>query len=443
MTRSRQEPADSLDGNRLDRSGEGDEVVRQHHGGDEAGLRQHQQDDGGEGPSTRGSPLNGTIRPPPPDANEEVRRMYELLLDQQERMAVAIRDLQRHSPMYSAPGSDSTEAIERMAEALAKIKPQVAVPGDPGPYEGGQDFHRWRKYVLRFQATNRWTPRELQDRMGQFLEGPAWATFERLRDGRALPLDPGAMLDAIGAAHCDIRGAERAAEARFIRRKQRNGESIYDFLAHFEALAADCRAEENFKIRTFISNVQPEARDQLTRRDARTWQELKAAAMLEQQVLDNRGGTAGREKVGAARVGWQDEGPDDEEEPQARVAAVQGGRPWYQADARYAGYNGTRGPGAPGPAYHPARGPGAPGPAHLQAQGEFQPGAPGLQRSTLEEKLDRLAALVLEIAHRPPARRGPQCHRCGEQGHFVRECPVPPGNGAGAEAAAALPRAQQ
>ncbi len=341
------------------------------------------------------------------------QRLYERLMEQQERMAHAIYNLQRQSPMYSAPGTDASEAMERVAEALAKIRPQVEVPGNPGAYEGGQDFHTWKRYVLRCQTTNRWTARELRDRMGQFLAGPAWTTFERLRDAGDLPTEAAAILDAVGSAHCDVRGAERAAEAKFLHRKQRAGESIYDFIKVFEALAADCRADDAFKIRTFLGNVQAEAREALTRRDARTWTELRAAAMIEQQVLDSRAQAArGEPRSTVGQVSWHEE---DEASKVSRVAAVPGQQQWYQAESRFRGLQGSGEAGR-------IQGRGAQQQLPLargRAEGSEQSPAAEL---SLEEKLDRLTELVLAVTQASMPQTGRRCFKCGKVGHIARDC---------------------
>jgi hypothetical protein len=357
------------------------------------------------------------------------QQMFERLIQQQQDMAQAIFNLQRQSPAVSSPGADSV-VTQRVVEALARIQPQVEVPGNPGPYEGGQDFHTWRRYVLRCQTTNRWTARELRDRMGQFLAGPAWTTFERLRDTGALPMDAGYMLDAVGAAHCDIRGAEKAAEAKFLYRRQKTGESIYDFIKVFESLAADCKADDSFKIRTFLTNVQSEAREALTRRDARTWTELRGAAMIEQQVLDSRAASGkGESRAIVGQVSWKDE--EEEASAMSMVAAMPGQRSWYQQERRFQGLQGMESGRAQGQVAQQTvtR-------AGGKTEGNEQPPTAEL---SIEEKLDRLTELVLAVTQASMPQMGRRCFRCQRPGHIARDCQAS-GNEGGAGGAAG-PRA--
>ena len=316
---------------------------------------------------------------------------------------------------------DSTTMIGQIAEALASMAPQILVPNDPGPYEGGQDFPRWRKFVLRCQKTNSWSRDQLVCRMGQFLDGPAWLTFERMRDRDELPDDIGEMLDAVGRKHCDLQGAKRDAGYKFRMRRQRAGENIHQFLAAFEALASDCGASEDAKMRTFIENVCAEASDALTRLGADTWAELRSAAVREQHVMDNR-----RARVAQVANLRQRERDLEDEEYETALAAVnavqQRQQPWFQ---RGPGYEGHRGQDTRSE-YEPARA--RQGGAY---QAERLPG--------VEQKLDQLVELMKQLLGGRVAQeqmqgggqQGRRCYRCDEAGHFARECPKQ-GNGRGA-----------
>jgi hypothetical protein len=175
-----------------------------------------------------------------------MERRLDAILKRQAKLERQVRAQARESP-----ASDATSALERLAETMGKFNPQAVVPNNPGPYEGGQEFLRWKKYVVRCARANGWTVQELTSRMAQFLDGPAWATFERLRGAGSIPDTIEGLLDAIGAVHCDVRGALRDAKLRFRTRKQKPAESVHQFLAVFEALAIESQATEASKVQTF------------------------------------------------------------------------------------------------------------------------------------------------------------------------------------------------
>ncbi len=57
------------------------------------------------------------------------------------------------------------DAAEQLAAALTRLVPRMEVPNNPGPYEGGQDFPKWRRYLLRCAQVNRWSRTELVERL--------------------------------------------------------------------------------------------------------------------------------------------------------------------------------------------------------------------------------------------------------------------------------------
>lgn len=464
--------------------------------GDEEECRRvdGQDEDAGEGSSgLRSQPLSGRqlLEEEEDEVETEADRRLQRILQRAVVEAVASTHAQPTPPAYREPRFPDRDHETRSRSF-------IPVPGDPGPYEGGQGFLRWKTYVLRCQRTNAWSPRQLQDRMGQFLDGPAWTTFERLRDAGELPLDAAGMLDAIGQTHCDLQGAVKIAEDNFMRRRQRPAESLYSFIEHFEALAAECRADERFMMRTFLQNVNVDAREALIRRDARSWTELRAAAMLEERVQLSR--LQDRPEPSRVHAVHWDEAPEEAWD-QAQLAAVQarGGYDRYREPPRW------EQPRREQPRWEPPRWdqpqarrreigqpqaarealPRVWDPPHQDARRHWEPreprefprheeppvdqdrraGAPGYQRayadhrqprnfppprhdqdhleSGLERKLDRLAGLIMDMAYRGvrQERRQVVCHRCGEEGHIQRNCPEP-GNGERAGGAAA-PRAQQ
>lgn len=304
-----------------------------------------------------------------------------------------------YQPPTQASAPRDMAVYERLVEALDRFRPSATVPGDPGPYEGGQDFPRWRKYMLKLMRANRWTLGEFTHRLSQYLDGPAAATYETIRRSFDPPTTAEDWLDAIGAVHCDLHGAQLIAEAKFQARRQKPTETIYEFVQVFESLAADCHADDRMKIRTFLQNVHPAAREPLTRRAARTWPELQKAAMIEQQVLDGRPAAA----MNVYDDMYIHQVPTDQ--PQ---------RQWYQQGS-YAAYQGA--------------------PSRYERQGATQ--RPPDPITQLEQKLDRLAEILLNMNirnERQPRTVGP-CHSCGQMGHLRRACPKQ-GNGTGAGGAA-------
>jgi hypothetical protein len=304
--------------------------------------------------------------------------------------------------------------VDQLARALAGLVPQIVVPNDPGPYEGGQDFPRWKKFVLRSQKTNNWTRAQLISRMGQFLDGPAWLTFERMRDRDELPDSVEELLDAIGRKHCDLKGSVRDALHKFRMRKQRAGETVYQFLATFEALASECGASEDLKMRTLIENISPEASDALTRCGAETWVELRSAAVREQQVMDNR--RARTAQVANLRREWEQESEEYEVALAAVNAVQQCQGQWFQRGSGYDGYR---------------RGEQGSGPDRQETHRDDR---------RVEEKLDQMMELMKQLLGGrggQNVRRGGggvqerRCFRCDGAGHFARECPQP-GNARGA-----------
>jgi hypothetical protein len=349
----------------------------------------------------------------------EAEAPLQTVSDLERRITKMVREqtLLQGARARESPASDATDLLERLADTMGKIKPQTVVPNNPGPYEGGQEFLRWKKYVMRCTRANKWSMEELTDRMAQFLDGPAWVTFERLRDDDALPEDIEGLLDAIGEVHCDVRGALRDARQRFRTRRQRPSESVHQFLAVFEALATESQASESSKVQTFIDNVCPEVGEALMRKGVERWAETRAAAVLEQRIRDAR-------KDKTARVAHlRTEEVDDEayETALAMVNAIQDRPSWYQRGQGFAGY----------------RGQDSRRPQDLGARNEY---------GGLGEKIDALTRAVETLVARqeapvpPPPRswegRGAprKCYRCGEPGHIARDCPQ--GNGQGARDAA-------
>ena len=335
-----------------------------------------------------------------------MERRLDAILKRQAKLERQVRAQARESP-----ASDATSALERLAETMGKFNPQAVVPNNPGPYEGGQEFLRWKKYVVRCARANDWTVQDLTARMAQFLDGPAWATFERLRGTDSIPDSVEGLLDAIGAVHCDVRGALRDAKLRFRTRKQKPNESVHHFLTVFEALAIESQATEASKVQTFTDNVCPEIGEALMRKGVETWAETRAAAVLEQRIKDAR-----KDKtVRVAHLRTDDDGDDEAYETAlAAVNAIQTRQAWRQQGYTTGGQ---------------------------RSQDTRRPQEPE-RHDRLEQQLHVLTQMVGSLADRLSAtaqqqatadlRGAPRrCYACNEPGHFARECPHQ-GNGMGA-----------
>jgi hypothetical protein len=378
----------------------------------DASAYQPYEEDGeeGEGLLEESEPEEVEAETATQDVRDLERRIAKMARDQA-RLERQLKTRVRESPI-----SDATDVLERLADTMGRINPQTIVPNNPGPYEGGQEFLRWKKYVMRCARANRWSTEELTDRMAQFLDGPAWVTFEQLREDDALPADIERLLDAIGNVHCDVRGALRDARQRFRTRRQRPSESVHQFLAVFEALANESQATESSKVQTFIDNVCSEIGEALMRKGVENWAETRAAAVLEQRIRNSR-------KDKPAQVAHLRMDEDDDEGYETALAAVnaiQDRQAWYQ---RGQGFNGYRGQDTRRP-------------QEMGARNEI--GGLGERIEALTRAVETLVARqgVPNPQPRPWEGRGAprRCYLCGEPGHIARECPK--GNAQGARDAA-------